>query len=304
MKVEIKNELETFAKVEEGKSFADLTTLHIGGPISLVIYPESLIALDGIMRIIDKYHLQFKVIGKGSNILASDDNYEGIVIRFDRHFNDYYINHEDVYALAGTSTIALSNACMKAGLSGLEFSSGIPGTVGGNVFMNAGAYKSCIADIIQEVFVYRHHRFEWIRKEECAFSYRHSIFKEHNDWIILAAHYRLTPKASDEIEAVMSQRKQRRLSTQPLQYPSCGSVFKNPEGYYSWQLIENIGYRGKKIGGAMVSEKHANFILNVDHAKADDYLQLINEIKKRVKNSYGVSFLPEVEMFNWLKKKD
>ncbi|QRG87476.1 UDP-N-acetylmuramate dehydrogenase [Bulleidia sp. zg-1006] len=301
--MDIKERLQTYAKVEVGKCFSDLTTLHIGGPVQYVIYPDNLIALDGVLRILKQYEIPYKMVGKGSNLLASDEEFKGAVIRFDRYFNEYYIEGNEVVALAGCSTIALSNACMKAGLSGLEFSGGIPGTVGGNVFMNAGAYKENVADVLKEVLVYVHGEFRWLTKEECDLSYRHSIFKDHRDWIILAARYVLKKKDVEEISSLMSQRKERRLSTQPLQYPSCGSIFKNPEGYYSWQLIDNIGYRGKRVGDAMVSEKHSNFIINIGHAKANDYLALIQDIQQKVKKSYQIDFIPEVEIFNWQEKK-
>lgn len=298
--------LEKFSEICETDTnmpLSSMTTLRIGGYAKYVVYPDSDIALDGIMRLIKENHIPFKMIGKGSDLLCSDDNYDGVIIRLDRHFDKAFFNEDIVTIQAGCSSVALSYQAMKNGLSGLEWLSGIPATIGGAVFMNAGAYKSCMADVIEEVFVYRNGKLEWISNEECNFSYRYSIFQDHRDWIVVGCRIRLHKGDVNEIEKLMNDRKQRRISSQPLEFPSCGSVFRNPEGSFSWQLIEGIGYRGKRIGDACVSEKHCNFIVNKGHASAEDYITLVREIQEKVKEKYGVDLKTEMEMFNFSEKE-
>lgn len=292
-------ELQQYGEVQENISFRKMTTLRIGGNARIVVYPKNILALTQVIREIKEVNAPFKVIGKGSNLLCSDDDFNGVVIRLDRTFNDFYFDHEVCYAEAGCSIIALAYEAMKNSLSGLEFASGIPGTVGGVTFMNAGAYKSNMADVIQEVFVYRNGQLDWMNVDECAFDYRTSIFQQHRDWIVLAVKLKLHTGQEDEIRELMDQRRARRMSSQPLEFPSAGSVFRNPEIRPAWQYIEEIGYRGKCIGGACVSEKHVNFIVNKNDASAEDFLTLVKEIQDKVKNQFGIELKMEVEKFNW-----
>ncbi|MCH4207087.1 MAG: UDP-N-acetylmuramate dehydrogenase [Solobacterium sp.] len=293
------NELAQFSQVETWVPLKNMTTLRIGGRAHYVCYPENTVALDSIMKMIEKAGLPYKMFGKGSNLLCSDDDFEGVVIRLDRHFNDFYFKGTTVIAQAGCSIIVLANECMKNGLSGLEFASGIPATVGGTAYMNAGAYKSSMSDVIDSVFIYRNGRFEWIPVSECEYSYRTSVFQKQPDWIIIAVRMQLKQGDPDEIRDLMERRRERRMSSQPLDKPSCGSVFHNPENVPAWKLIEGIGYRGHRVGGAKVSEKHVNFIVNEDHANAEDFLSLVTEIQQKVKEQYGVDLHMEVEKFNW-----
>ena len=295
-------ELEQYGKVQEYVSFRTMTTLRIGGEARIVVYPKNILALTQILREINEAGASYKLIGKGSNLLCSDDLYNGVVIRLDRTFTDHYFDHEFCYAEAGCSIIALAYEAMKNSLSGLEFASGIPGTVGGVTFMNAGAYKSSMSEIIQEVFVYRDGQLVWMDASECGFSYRTSIFQSHPDWIVLAVKMKLHSGDEEEIRGLMEQRRERRMNSQPLSLPSAGSVFRNPDTRPAWQYIEDIGYRGKRIGGACVSDKHVNFIVNQDNASAQDYLLLAEEIKEKVKAQFGVELKMEVEKFNWQAK--
>ena len=296
---ELYKALSRFADVDADQSLSRMTTLRIGGKARYVAYPETQVALDSMLRLIEERNIPFKVIGKGSDLLCSDDPFDGVVIRLDRHFHHSYLVGNELTVQAGCSIIALAVDAMKNGLSGLEFASGIPGTVGGAVFMNAGAYKSSMSDILQEVLVLRGSRAEWVPASECEFSYRSSIFQKHPEWIILGARMILKPKDKNEIRDLMEDRRNRRMASQPLDYPSCGSVFRNPEGYNAWQLIDGIGYRGRQIGDAKVSEKHCNFILNMGSASAEDYLKLVREIQEKVYEKYGVRLHTEMEMFNW-----
>ena len=291
--------LSGLGEAQKDVPLSTMTTLRIGGESACVFYPETLVGLDLAIRFLNKENIPFKLIGKGSDILASDDRYEGVIIRLDKHFHTVYFCENEMISEAGSSIVGLANQAMKQGLSGLEFASGIPGTLGGGIFMNAGAYKSSFSAIVKEVLVYRNGRFEWLSNEDCEFSYRETVFGKHPDWIIVAARMELEPKDPAEISKLMEDRRQRRIASQPLEYPSCGSVFRNPEGMNAWQLIDGIGYRGKKHGGATVSPKHCNFIVNEDHATAAEYMQLVNEIIDKVKEKYGVDLVTEMEKFNW-----
>lgn len=295
-------ELQQYGQVQENVSLRTMTTLRIGGNARIVVYPKNILALTQVLREIKEVNAPYRVIGKGSNLLCSDDDFNGVVIRLDRTFTEHYFDHDVCYAEAGCSIIALAYDAMKNSLSGLEFASGIPGTVGGVTYMNAGAYKSNMASVIQEVFVYHDGQLTWMDVKDCEFDYRTSIFQKHRDWIVLAVKMKLHEGNSDEIRALMDQRRERRMSSQPLEMPSAGSVFRNPEERAAWQYIEDIGYRGKTIGGAAVSEKHVNFIVNKNNATASDFISLVTEIQTKVKEQFGVDLKMEVEKFNWQTK--
>ncbi len=292
-------ELSAFANVDENIPMSSLTSLRIGGNARYVVYPATVEALGEILRIIDEKKLKFKVFGKGSNILCSDKDYDGVIIKLDRNFKECYFSNDTCIAQAGCAIIAVGNEAMKNGLSGLEFASGIPGSVGGVVYMNAGAYNSNISKVVEEVFVLREGRLEWISNAECKFDYRYSIFHDHPDWIVIAAKFKFVEKPIEEIKELIESRKQRRIATQPLNKPSAGSTFRNPGERHAWELIDGIGFRGKKIGGAMVSSKHVNFLVNEDKATAEDFMNLVLEIQKNVKEKYDVDLQMEVERFNW-----
>lgn len=301
MKEWIKN-LEELCDVLEYEPLSEHTTFKVGGKARYFVYPKNEVALMRIVTLAKENKMDIKVIGKGSNILASDEDYEGMVICLDRYFNEVAFEKNQVSAYAGQSIIYLAHEAMKRGLSGLEFACGIPGTVGGACFMNAGAYKSELKDIIDSVWVLKDGNCVWMPSSECEFGYRTSIFKKNPDWIILAVRFNLVEKNSLQIKELMDSRRERRMASQPLDKPNAGSVFKNPESSPAWQLIEECGLRGKRINGAMVSTKHANFIVNEDHAHASDIAKLIELIQKEVKDKFDVSLKTEVECFNWKKE--
>lgn len=293
--------LMAYGDVEENVSLQSKTTFRIGGNCAYYVYPKSVFGLVEIIKICNEVNLPYKIFGKGSNLLCSDDFYDGIIIGLDKYLNNFYFEDEKVLVEAGCSIILLALEAANHSLSGLEFASGIPATVGGCLYMNAGAYKSSMADIVECVYVYREGKIECLKLDELAYAYRHSIFQEHRDWIILGALLQLHEGKQEEIRSLMDSRKKRRLESQPLDKPSAGSVFRNPDGLQAWKLIEDAGLRGKQIGGAQVSLKHANFIVNVDKAKASDVETLINEIQKEVKDKFNVELHAEVERFNWKK---
>ncbi len=296
---DIYEELKSICEIDSDIPLSKMTTLRIGGVAKYVAYPENSLSLEGVIKKLKENEIPYKVIGKGSNLLCSDDPFDGVIIRLDRYFCDAYYDNNQLVAEAGCSIIALSYEAMKNEFSGLEFASGIPGTVGGVTFMNAGAYKSSMADIIDSVSVFHDGMIEWLSNKDCEFSYRTSIFQKHPDWIILAVKMNLTKANQQDIRDLMDSRRERRMNSQPLDKPSAGSVFRNPNDVPAWKLIEGAGYRGKRIGDAVVSSKHVNFIVNDGHATANDFITLVNEVQKAVKDKYNIDLYMEVEKFNW-----
>ena len=298
----ILEKLKAHGDVECNEPLAKHTTFRIGGEARYFVYPKNEIALLRIVEICRENKLVYRVFGKGSNILCSDEYFDGVILCLDRYFNEMQFEEDgSVFAQAGVSLILLAHEAMKMSLSGLEFASGIPATLGGALYMNAGAYKSNMANVVKKVYVVKDDCCEWMDVSQLKYAYRHSIFHAQRNWIIVGARLQLEKGEQSEIKALMDSRRERRMKSQPLDKPNAGSMFRNPEQYPAWQLIEEIGYRGKCIGGAMVSEKHANFIINANHAKANDVISLVIEIQNEVQKKYGVQMQMEVEKFNWPK---
>ena len=291
--------LQQYGNVDTEAVFQKMTTFRIGGKVDYVVYPKNMIALSEVIQLLKKENVPFKVLGKGSNLLCSDEDYHGVVIRLDRTFTDFYYSDKTVVAQAGVSIIALAYDAMKRGLSGLEFACGIPGTVGGAIFMNAGAYKSSMKDIVSEVLVYRDGDFVWMKNEECGFDYRTSIFQKNPEWLVVAVRLQLQEGDVAQIRELADNRRTRRMETQPLEFPSAGSIFRNPDGSFAWKYIDELGLRGKQIGGAQISSKHPNFIVNVGGAKASDVWELVSLINDGMLERYGFTLKMEVEKFNW-----
>lgn len=275
-------------------------SFRIGGCCKYFIYPKSELSLLRILDILEEAHVEVKIFGKGSNILCSDEDYDGAVIDLDRYFTDFYFEEDGtVVVQAGCSTVLLAHEAMKNAFTGLEFASGIPGTIGGAVFMNAGAYKSDFSNILEEVYVLRDGMIVTMKKDDLNYRYRHSDFQLNKDWIIIGARLKLEKGDQKEIRDLMDSRRKRRMDSQPLNKPCAGSMFRNPANAQAWELIEKIGYRGKRVGGAMVSEKHANFIVNEENASASDIHALVEMIQKEVKEQFDIDLITEVEKFNW-----
>lgn len=298
--MKIEDRLRPYGDVECEEPLASHTTFKIGGNCKYFIYPKNEVCLMRILAILKEEHIESKVFGKGSNILCGDDPYEGAILCFDRYMCDFYFEEDGTcIAQSGCSIILLAHEAMKRSLSGLEFASGIPGTLGGAIFMNAGAYRSDISVLLQKVFVLHDDICEWIDVAQLEYRYRHSLFQLKHDWIILGAKMKLGLGDQKEILDLMDSRRKRRMQSQPLSKPCAGSMFRNPQDAQAWELIEKIGYRGKRIGGAMVSEKHANFIVNEENASAQDVIQLVNEIQQKIKDEFDIDLHTEVERFNW-----
>lgn len=295
-----KDELAVFGEVLEHEPLKNHTTYKIGGEADWFVRVSDTESLVSLVRMLDDHKMQWIVLGRGSNVLVSDEPYHGVVISMNENFGRFHFRDEELTAQAGCSLIALAYEAASHSLSGLEFASGIPGSVGGGVYMNAGAYRSDISNVLEAVLVLKEGEIHWVATEDLDYTYRHSLFQSHPDWIILAAHFRLTRKEKGEIFALMDSRKQRRMASQPLDKPSAGSVFRNPEGLNAWKVVDDLGFRGCRCGGATVSEIHSNFIINeTGQALAADVDFLIRQIQSDARNKMGVELIPEVERINW-----
>jgi len=291
-------EKENLGTYKENVSIKTLTTYKTGGNARLLVLPNSVESLIRIIDYIKKNKIKFKVFGNGSNILASSNDYNGVIIKL-TNLNNLVQNDESIEVEAGYNFALLANNMSKKGYSGLEFACGIPATVGGAVYMNAGAYLSDVSEVLEKVDILdENENIKTIENKDLDFSYRHSIFME-KDWIILKAYFKLEKGNKEEIIDLIEDRKQRRMSSQPLEYPSAGSVFRNPEGMYSGKLIEDSNLKGYTYGGGQISDKHANFIINKNNASAEDIKYLMDLAKKEVKARYGVDLKVEQELFNW-----
>lgn len=276
------------------------TTYRIGGPVRFFIYPDNVTALMRILQILEEAGVDWFVTGRGSNLLVPDELFSGAVINLDKTLTDFYFEPDGtMFAQAGCALPLLATEAMKEGLSGLEFASGIPGSLGGGLYMNAGAYKSDLSQVLKEVLVLRDRRIEWLPVQELDYTYRHSVFQDHPDWIILAARMQLTPGVQSEIRALMENRRRRRMESQPLNEACAGSTFRNPDGMPAWKIIDELGLRGMQVGGARISDKHSNFIINAGGATCADVKTLIELVKQKSLDAYGIEMIPEVECPQW-----
>ena len=291
---------ENIGKLEENISLDKYTTYKVGGNARLIVYPKNVEKLICLLKIIRENNINYKILGNGSNLLFSDKTFEGILIKLSE-FDSIEIVDNRIKVEAGYSLMKLSRIAAKNSLTGLEFASGIPGTVGGAIFMNAGAYKSDMGYVVKSVRVLTpDYRIIELENKELNFHYRTSFLKTHPSFICLEATIKLKNGTRSAIENLMKQSLKRRLSSQPLNYPSAGSVFRNPPNMYAGELIEKLGLKGMKKGGAMISDKHANFIINkTGKAKSEDIKYLIDYAKEEVKKNYNVDLKVEQEFVNW-----
>lgn len=282
-------------KVIENIDLKKYTTYKAGGIGRVLVIPKDIESLQKLFNYINKNNIKYKMLGLGSNLIFGDDIYEGILIKLDE-FNDINISGTTIRVGAGYSLIKLSLLAARNDLAGLEFASGIPGTVGGAIYMNAGAYKSDMGYIVKEIKVLTpDNEIITMVNKELDFHYRTSFLQKNPGYICLEATLNLYKGDRNAILDVIRDRKKRRMETQPLEFPSAGSVFRNPPDDFAGRLIEELGYKGKKIGGAMVSTKHANFIINVGNAKGNDIKKLILEIQEKVKEKYDIELKVEQE---------
>ncbi len=292
-------EQNNIGKYIQDESLSKHTTYRVGGIAKLFVYPKNQEKLIILLKFLKMKNVKYKILGNGSNTLFSDDEYNGVIIKLDC-FDEIKYFRNTVTAGAGVNLIKLSNQTVKKGLAGLEFATGIPGTVGGAIYMNAGAYKSDMGYITKRVKVLTPNlEVITMTNKELNFHYRSSFLQSNKDYICLEATFSLRKNDKNVLLEIVEDRKKRRIESQPLEYPSAGSVFRNPENMFAGKLIEDIGLKGHAIGGAKVSEKHANFIINYDHATGKDIKDLIEFVKKEVKEKYDVDLKVEQEFVNW-----
>ena len=286
-------------KVLINEKISNYTTYKVGGKVRAVCFPKGEEELVELVSLLKSRQIKYFVLGNGSNVLFSDSLYDGIIIKLDS-FNKITINDEIIEVGAGYPLVKLSNDAMRNGLCGLEFASGIPGTVGGAVFMNAGAYGEDMSMIVDSVRVLTSDgKVKSFTNKQMKFSYRTSILQKHLDYVCISAILKLKKGNKEEIEKIMVERRAQRRETQPLNYPSAGSVFRNPEGMYAGKLIEDMGLKGYRVGRAEVSTKHANFIINTGNAKASDIKKIIDIIKQKAFIKYGIRLHVEQRLINW-----
>lgn len=270
------------------------TTFQIGGPADCLLFPATLEEVVAVFSLIHKYEVPFTVLGNGSNVLVLDGGIRGVVIKFDANLAQLRREGDCVIAGAGALLKDVSAFAAACGLTGLEFAIGIPGSIGGAVFMNAGAYDGEICGVVTAVTaVTGNGGVARFAKDALEFGYRHSVFQE-NHAVICEVELTLTPGDSAAIRARMEELTARRESRQPLEMPSAGSTFKRPQGYFAGTLIEQAGLKGLRVGGAQVSTKHAGFVINAGAATAQDVLHLIREVQRLVYEKHGVELHPEV----------
>lgn len=272
------------------------TTFRIGGPADYFLLPKNAEEVQKIIEICSQNKIPWFVVGNGSNLLVSDRGYRGAVIQIFRNMSGISVEKQCIRAQAGASLASLSKKAMEASLTGLEFAGGIPGTLGGAVAMNAGAYGGEMKDVLEEVTVLAPSgRQITLKADQLELGYRSSIVKTR-DYIVLEAVMKLQPGGKDAIRAVMEDLSRQRHSRQPLEYPSAGSTFKRPEGYFAGKLIMDAGLRGYRLGGAQVSEKHCGFVINCGGASAADVKAVMSHVQEEVWRQFQVKLEPEVKL--------
>ena len=271
------------------------TTFRIGGPAEVFVMPGNLEEVQRILEICRTEDLPYFILGNGSNLLVSDRGYRGVVIQLDRNFGEVKVEGTEIHASAGALLSTIAVAARRASLTGFEFAGGIPGTLGGAVVMNAGAYGGEMKDVLRKVMVMDQSGkvFE-IPAEELQMGYRTSIIKTAG-YIVLGAVLSLKEGNLEEIKMLTRKLSEQRTSKQPLEYPSAGSTFKRPEGYFAGKLIMDSGLRGYQVGGAQVSEKHCGFVINRNQATAADVEELCHQVAEKVKEQSGVDLEMEIK---------
>lgn len=276
------------------EAMASHTTFHVGGPADCLVEIETPEQLNRIQKYLQIVEIPFFVVGNGSNLLVSDKGYKGIVLQIGKKMSNITVEGDKIYAQAGALLSQVAQVALKNGLTGFEFAAGIPGTVGGAVVMNAGAYGGEMCQVVESVSVVnKEGELIVLDNESMEFGYRTSAIKNH-PFVVTEVVYQLQKGDTIEIKVRMDELASKRREKQPLEYPSAGSTFKRPEGYFAGQLIMESGLRGFQIGGAKVSDKHCGFVINAGGATASDVMQVIRHVQATVEEKFQVKLEPEV----------
>lgn len=271
------------------------TTFRIGGPCDIFVKPRSIEEIRQIIEVVKENKVPYYVVGNGSNLLVSDDGYRGVIINLFNNFSDITVEGNTITASAGALLGKIGYIALKNSLTGFEFATGIPGTLGGAVVMNAGAYGGEMKDVLSEVTVLtKEGELLTLKADELELGYRTSIIAK-KDYIVLEGKIQLKPGEPDKIKAVIDDLAFRRRDKQPLEYPSAGSTFKRPKDNFAGKLIMDAGLRGYTSGGAMVSDKHCGFVINKGDATCEDVIKLTDHVKEEVKNQFGIELELEVK---------
>ena len=271
------------------------TTFRVGGPADFFVTPKAKEEVRDVIRICKEAGMPYYIIGNGSNLLVSDAGYRGVIVQIYKEMNEVKVEGDLVKAQAGALLSGIAAKALGAELSGFEFASGIPGTIGGACVMNAGAYGGEMKDVLESVTVLTGEgKIIELGRNELELGYRTSVIAKKG-YIVLGAVLKLERGDGEKIKTYMDELKEKRVTKQPLEYPSAGSTFKRPEGYFAGKLIEDAGLRGFQVGGAQVSQKHCGFVINRDHATAADIMELMRQVQIRVKENSGVDLEPEVK---------
>ncbi|MCC4514054.1 UDP-N-acetylmuramate dehydrogenase [Limosilactobacillus reuteri] len=282
-------------EIKQDEPLMNYTYTKTGGPADWLAFPETIDQVKELVDYVREHEMGLTVLGNASNLIVGDGGIDDLTIILTR-LNKIEVHDNKVTAQAGASYIATTEAARDSELTGLEFAAGIPGSIGGAVFMNAGAYGGETKNVVSEATVMLPDgTIKHFTNEELDFGYRHSSIQDNNG-VVLDATFALEPGKYDDIKARMDDLNERREAKQPLDLPSCGSVFKRPEGYYAGKLIHDAGLQGYTSGGAQVSTKHAGFIVNIDHGTAADYVNVIHHVQKTVKEKFGVDLETEVRI--------
>ena len=271
------------------------TTMKVGGLCDCMVEPSSIEEIQKVLEYVKENNIKYYIIGNGSNLLVKDEGVHALIIKIANKFSGFEVNGEYIKAYSGCSVPKLSQIAKENSLSGLEFACGIPGSVGGGIRMNAGAYGSEMVNVVEKVgFLDENGNLKEIDGKDAHFTYRHSMFVDNPQYVVVYAIYKLVKGNKEEISKIMEENMNSRKQKQPIEYPNFGSVFKRPEGYFVGKLVDDCGLKGYKIGGAQVSTKHSGFMINAGDATCKDVLDLIEYVKEKVYEKFNVKLQEEV----------
>lgn len=274
----------------------DLNTMKLRSKAHVLVEPKDIDELKSVLDIVSKYKSKYFVLGNGSNVILPI-YYDGVCIKLNK-LNNYTFDNGNIYAEAGCMLNVIASDVSNRGYTGLEWASHIPGTIGGSIYSNAGAYKGQISDVITSITILDNGNIKTINNSEALFGYRTSIFRNDKNKIVLSCKMKVSKGNLEEIKSIIKERLDKRIKSQPLNYPSCGSVFRNPDDIAAGKLIDDLGLKGYNVGDLCISEKHANFIINKGKGSKEDYDVLVKTIKDKVKKEYNIDLILEQEVID------